>query len=481
MAVETFLGEDFLLHSKSARLLYHDYACRMPILDYHCHLPPDQVAGNRKFDNYAQVALHGDHYKWRAMRTYGIPESDITGPADDITKFRRWAETVPHTMRNPLFHWTHMELAFPFGIRELLNPATANGIYHKASDKLQQPEFSVQGILNQFQVRLLCTTDDPADDLQYHLQHRNADPQTHMLPTFRPDKAMQVGSPKAFRDYIGKLQSCTSFEIRNLNSYTAALKARHDYFHEMGCRLSDHGLETIAFVPFTDGEVSRIFDTLFVAGTEVSAEDQRKFESFMLVQFALWDHLRGWTQQFHLGAIRNNNSRMLRALGPDTGFDSIGDFSQVRSMARFFDFLDKDDCLARTIIYNLNPADNEAFATMIGNFNDGSIKGKMQFGSAWWFLDQKDGMEKQINALSNLGLLSQFVGMLTDSRSFLSYSRHEYFRRILCNLIGKDIEKGELPQEYEFLGSMIQDICYRNAVNYFGFESLKTQALSETH
>jgi len=471
MSVTPFMNEDFLLHSKSAKLLFHDYAAKMPIVDYHCHLPPNELAQDRIFENYAQIGLHGDHYKWRAMRTYGIEEKYITGEATDKEKFLKWAETVPHTMRNPLYHWTHMELKNPFGIEKLLNPGSAESIYEKASSLLTSPGFSVRGILEKFQVRLVCTTDDPVDSLEHHKMLKEPGSNLIMLPTFRPDKAMNIRNVANFKNYLAQLQGITSFEIRNLATYQSALKERHDYFHQMGCRLSDHGLEFINFVPHSEGEISRIFDKALIGG-QLEAVEIGKFETHMLIQFALWDHAKAWTQQFHLGAIRNNNTRMMRHLGPDTGFDSIGDFSQIKSMAAFFDHLDMENCLPKTIIYNLNPADNEAFATMIGNYNDGSIRGKMQFGSAWWFLDQKEGMEKQINALSNLGLLSQFVGMLTDSRSFLSYSRHEYFRRILCNLIGKDIEKGELPADYEFLGNLVENICYRNAVDYFQFEGL---------
>jgi len=471
MSVTPFLSDDFLLHSKSAKLLYHDYAAKMPIVDYHCHLPPNEIADDRVFENYAQIALHGDHYKWRAMRTFGIPESFITGDKSDKEKFFKWAETVPHTMRNPLYHWTHMELKNPFGITEVLNSTSSERIYDLASSQLQTAGFSVQGIMQKFQVRLVCTTDDPIDSLEHHIRLKTSGSSLLMNPTFRPDKAMNLHNVHAFIEYLSKLQAISRFEIRSLESYLGAMKDRHDFFHSVGCRLSDHGLESIAFVPCSEGEIARIFDKAIIGGT-IEPSEIIKFESFMLVQFALWDHAKGWTQQFHLGAIRNNNTRMMRKLGPDTGFDSIGDFLQVRSMAAFFDHLDKENCLPKTILYNLNPADNEAFATMIGNFNDGSIRGKMQFGSAWWFLDQKDGMEKQINALSNLGLLSQFVGMLTDSRSFLSYSRHEYFRRILCNLIGKDIERGELPADYEFIGNMVSDVCYRNAVDYFQFDGL---------
>jgi glucuronate isomerase len=471
MPFTPFMNEDFLLHSKSARLLYHDYAAKMPILDYQCHLPPAEIATDRVFENYAQIGLCHDPIKWRAMRNFGVDEKYITGDATDKEKFFKWAETVPHTMRNPLYHWTHMELKNPFGIDMLLNPQNGEKIYEMTSDLLQSPGFSVLGILKKFQVKLVCTTDDPIDSLENHQMVKETDKGLVMLPTFRPDKAMNIRNILNFKIYVSDLQKITNFEIRNLVTFTAALRERHNFFHQMGCRLSDHCLERIDFTEHSEGEVSRIFDKALIGG-QIEEKEIAKFESFMLVQFALWDHAKGWTQQFHLGAIRNNNTRMMRKFGPDSGFDSIGNFSQIKSMAAFFDHLDIENCLPRTIIYNLNPVDNEAFATMIGNFNDGSIKAKMQFGSAWWFLNQKDGMEKQINALSNLGLLSQFVGMRTEGRSFLSYSRHEYFRRVLCNLIGKDIEKGELPGEYEFLGKMVEDICFQNAVDYFRFDKI---------
>lgn len=461
-----FLSDDFLLQTEAARRLYHDYAKVMPIIDYHCHLPPDQIAADKRFENMTQLWLYGDHYKWRAMRTHGINERYCTGDASDWEKFEKWAETVPYTVRNPLYHWSHLELKNPFGITDILNPTTARSVYDTCNEQL--PGLSTRALLAHFDVRVVCTTDDPTDSLEYHKAIATDNFSIKVLPTFRPDKAMAVDDSEAFRVYVQRVAEVTNRDIRTLVDYLAALKSRHDYFAEMGCRLSDHGLETVYAEPYTDGEVQLIFDHL-LRGTPIDRKNSLKFKSFMLVQFAEWDHEKGWTQQFHLGALRNNNVRRLRELGPDTGWDSIGDFPQAVALSRFLGGLDNRNQLAKTILYNLNPADNEVMATMIGNFNDGSVRGKVQFGSGWWFLDQKDGMEKQINALSNMGLLSAFVGMLTDSRSFVSYSRHEYFRRILCNLFGNDIENGELPNDIDWIGQIVQDICYRNAERYFGF------------
>ena len=467
----TFLSDDFLLQTDTARRLYHDYARSMPIIDYHCHLPPDQVAADRQFDTITQLWLYGDHYKWRAMRTNGIDERYCTGDASDWEKFAKWAETVPYTMRNPLYHWTHLELKNPFGITDVLSQATARDVYDRCNEQL--PDFTSRKLLQHFDVRVVCTTDDPLDSLEHH-RAIAADPfGVKILPTFRPDKAMAAEDPAAFRAYVKRVEEVTGREIRSLADYLDALKSRHDYFAEMGCRLSDHGLEMIYAEPYTESEIRTIFNQLLPdydnALADLSPADIAKFKSFMLVQFAEWDHEKGWTQQFHLGALRNNNRRRLREIGPDTGWDSIGDFQQAAALSRFLGGLDDRDKLAKTILYNLNPADNEVMATMAGNFNDGSVRGKVQFGSGWWFLDQKDGMEKQMNALSNMGLLSAFVGMLTDSRSFVSYSRHEYFRRILCNLFGNDVENGELPNDVDWIGNLVQDICYRNAEQYFGF------------
>lgn len=467
--MKPFLSEDFLLETDTARLLYHEYASNMPIIDYHCHLPPHEIAENKQFGNLTKIWLYGDHYKWRAMRTNGVDEKYCTGEADDYAKFEKWAETVPYTLRNPLYHWTHMELNNPFGIRKILNPGTAKEIYQECTEKLQTPEFSVRSILQKMKVRVICTTDDPTDNLAHHKKIAADGFEIQVLPTFRPDKGMMPENPETFNAWIDRLAAVANTDIGDFNTYLSALRQRHDYFSSMGCKLSDHGIETMYAAHYTGAEINQIFIKVRSKKT-LNGEEILKFKSAMLVEFALMDHEKGWTQQFHYGALRNNNSRMLRHLGPDTGWDSIGDFEVGRPMARFFDTLDSENKLPKTIIYNLNPRDNELIATMTGNFNDGSFPGKMQFGSAWWFLDQKDGMVRQLNALSNMGLLSRFVGMLTDSRSFLSYPRHEYFRRILCNLIGQDVENGELPNETQWLGQMVENICYHNAKNYFGFK-----------
>src|SRR6185312_12470311 len=441
--MKKFLDENFLLHSEAARRLYHEYAKEMPVIDYHCHLSPQQIASDHQFDNLTQAWLYGDHYKWRAMRTNGVDESYCTGDRSDWEKFQKWSETVPYTLRNPLYHWTHLELQRYFDVEETLSGRTAKKIYEQCSGRLKTKEYSVRNLLRKMNVRAICTTDDPVDTLEYHAQLKQEGFEIPILPAFRPDNAMNVDDPGRFNAYIRKLETVTGVAISSFNDYLFALENRHDFFASMGCTVSDHGLEEIYVEEFTGWEVEAIFNKVR-AGKELNETERRKFRSAMLVHFAEWDWEKGWVQQFHLGALRNNNSRMMQKLGPDTGWDSIGDFSQGRALARFLDRLDKEDKLARTILYNLNPADNELIATMIGNFNDGSIAGKVQFNSAWWFLDQKDGMVKQINALSNMGLLSRFIGMLTDSRSFLSFPRHEYFRRLLCNLFGEEITNGEL-------------------------------------
>ena len=466
-----FLDEDFLLHSDTARALYHDYAKAMPIIDYHNHLPPQEMAEDKVFENITRVWLNGDHYKWRAMRTNGVDESFITGERSDWEKFEAWAATVPYTLRNPLYHWTHLELQRYFGITELLDPSTAKSIYNQTATLLQLPGYSVRGLLEKMNVRVICTTDDPADDLAYHQQLRNSGWGIHVLPAFRPDKAMNVDDVASFNDYLTRLEKASDISISTYNDYLAALRKRHDYFASQHCGVSDHGLEEIYTEEYTHTEIAGIFAKIRSGGA-LTVTENRKFKSAMLVTFAEWDWEKGFVQQFHLGALRNNNSRMLTRLGPDTGWDSVGDFSQARALARFLDRLDRDNKLAKTIIYNLNPADNELFATMIGNFNDGSAAGKIQWGSAWWFLDQKDGMTRQLNALSNMGLVSRFVGMLTDSRSFLSFPRHEYFRRLLCNLFGEEVENGELPNDIPWIGKIIGDICYNNARNYFNWQSI---------
>lgn len=469
--MKKFLDEDFLLNNKTARRLYHDYAKSMPIIDYHCHLSPQMIAADHQFRNLTEIWLAGDHYKWRAMRTNGVSEEYCTGNKPDAEKFANWAATVPYTLRNPLYHWTHMELQRYFGVEEILNEKSAAKIYDRCTALLQTKEFSVRNLLRKMNVALVCTTDDPLDSLEYHQQLKNEGFEIPILPAFRPDQALNVSSARNFNEYVNRLAAITGIAISSFDDFLYALQNRHDFFASVGCRVSDHGLEEIYADDFTGSEIDAIFNKVH-SGKELNDTEQRKFRSAMLIHFAEWDWEKGWVQQFHLGALRNNNSRMMQQLGPDTGWDSIGDFSQARSIASFLNKLDSDNKLARTIIYNLNPADNELIATMIGNFNDGSIAGKIQFGSAWWFLDQKDGMIKQMNALSNMGLLSRFVGMLTDSRSFLSYPRHEYFRRILCNLFGEEIENGELPDDVDWVGSVVQDICYRNARQYFGWQSI---------
>ena len=467
--MKAFLDQDFLLQSATAQTLYHQYAAEMPIIDYHNHLVPQQIADDHQFDNITQAWLYGDHYKWRAMRAHGVDEKYITGNASDEEKFMKWAETVPYTMRNPLYHWTHLELQRYFGVTEVLNSASAKRIYDHCAALLKTPEYSVKNLLLKMNVKVLCTTDDPIDDLGYHKRIKASGYAIKVLPTFRPDKAMAVDDVATFNAYVKSLAQVVGYGIQDLSTYKKAIGERHDYFHACGGRLSDHGLEHIYAEDYTDEQIAKIFGQL-VSGANVSDHEKWQFKSAMLVYFAHLDHAKGWTQQFHLGALRNNNARLLGSLGPDTGFDSIGDFKQAKPLSKFLNHLDSTNQLAKTILYNLNPGDNELLATMTGNFQDGTIVGKMQFGSGWWFLDQKDGMERQINALSNMGLLSHFVGMLTDSRSFLSFPRHEYFRRILCNLMGQDVENGELPADMEWLGKLVKDISYTNASEFFNFE-----------
>jgi glucuronate isomerase len=477
--MKQFLDENFLLKNKTAEILYHEYAKNMPIIDYHCHLPQQQIAENKNFDNLTQVWLYGDHYKWRAMRTNGVEEKYCTGNASDYEKFQAWAKTVPYTLRNPLYHWTHLELQRYFDVHTILNESSAKKIYDDCSAKLKTPEFAVRNLLKKMNVAAVCTTDDPIDNLEYHLQLRKEGFEIPILPAFRPDNAMNVSDPVKFNAYIKKLEAVSDIAVSNFNDFLFALQSRHDFFASVGCKVSDHGLEEIYAEDFTGAEIETIFHKVH-GGKMLDSVEQLKFKSAMLLHFAEWDWEKGWSQQFHLGALRNNNTRMTQTLGPDTGWDSIGDFAQGRGIAKFLDKLDSQDKLAKTILYNLNPADNELMATMIGNFNDGSVEGKVQWGSSWWFLDQKDGMVKQMNALSNMGLLSKFVGMLTDSRSFLSYPRHEYFRRILCNLFGEEIENGEMPNDIKWTGKIIQDICYYNAKNYFNLQKEEPQ-LEETH
>ena len=466
--MKDFLNENFLLQNKTAERLYHDYAASMPIVDYHCHLPPDQIAADINFKNLTDIWLKGDHYKWRAMRTNGVDESYITGDKSDYEKFEKWAATVPYTMRNPLYHWTHLELRRYFNIDELLSPQTAKKIYDECTAKLQTKEYSVRNLISGKNVEVICTTDDPLDDLSCHQKIKNDNYAVKVLPAFRPDKAMNADDVFALNQYVLKLAILTNVNIDNFDIYLTALKSRHDYFGQNSCKLSDHGLEQLYADDYTDKEIAVIFQKIKKQQVLLPGEIL-KFKSALLYHFALWNHEKGWTQQYHLGALRNNSTRTYKQSGPDTGADSIGDFSQGKNLSKFLDKLDRENKLTKTIIYNLNPSDNEVIASMAGNFNDGSVAGKIQFGSAWWFLDQKDGMTKQLNALSNIGLISRMVGMLTDSRSFMSFPRHEYFRRILCNLFGEDIENGELPNDTAWTGKIIRDICYNNAKNYFDF------------
>jgi glucuronate isomerase len=471
--MKAFLSEDFLLNTETAKILYHEFARNMPILDYHCHLPVEEIARNRNFDNLTQIWLDGDHYKWRAMRANGIAERFITGAATDYEKFETWAATVPKTLRNPLYIWTHLELKRYFGISDkILNPDTAGEIYDTCTEMLQTEEFSARNILRQMNVKLLCTTDDPVDDLSHHLALENDHSfEIIVLPAFRPDKAMAVESPDAFNQWVDLLAGAADVQIGDYESFLEALLKRHDFFHQRGCRLSDHGLERFYAEDFSVEDIARIF-TKVRSGQTLAPREVQQFKSAVLLELAKMDADKNWVQQYHFSALRNVNTRAMKVLGPDTGFDTMGDADVAGPLATFLDKLDREHKLAKTIFYNLNPRDNDLIAAMIGNFQDGTVPGKMQFGSAWWFNDQKLGIERQLDALSNSGLLSRFVGMLTDSRSFLSYPRHEYFRRILCNMLGNDVENGELPADMQLIGNMVKDICYKNAVNYFDFHHL---------
>jgi glucuronate isomerase len=462
-----FITDDFLLQNRTAKALYHEYAKKMPIYDYHCHLPAELIAADHRFDNLTQAWLAGDHYKWRAMRTDGVAEKYITGKASDYEKFEKWAQTVPHCLRNPLYHWTHLELKNPFGIKDkLLGPKTARQIYDACSEMLRTADFSVRSIMRKMNVKLVCTTEGPLDSLEHHKKIREDGFEIRVHTAFRPDQTMAVEDVQGLNVFIEKLGLICNTEITSFHAYIEALRERHGYFHQNGCRLCDHGIETAYAEDYTESEIDKIFQKI-LRGRELDLSDRLKFKSAMMLELALMDYEAGWVQQLHLGALRNNSTRLLRTLGRDVGCDSMGDFEIARPLAKFLDRLDANDKLPKTILYNLNPADNALCATMVGNFQDGSVPGKMQYGSAWWFLDQKDGMEAQINVLSNMGLLSRFVGMLTDSRSFLSYPRHEYFRRILCNTLGSDVEAGLLPNDLNLLGKMVEDICFNNAQNYF--------------
>ncbi|GCC50300.1 glucuronate isomerase [Chryseotalea sanaruensis] len=464
----SFIHDDFLLQSPVAKVLYHTYAKDLPILDYHCHLPPDDIATDRIFKNLTSIWLEGDHYKWRAMRTLGIDEHYITGKASDYEKFEKWAHTLPYTLRNPLYHWSHLELKRYFDVDQLLSPATARAIYDEVSNKLNQSNYSTRGLISKMNVELICTTDDPIDSLEQHATIKREGFACKILPAFRPDAAYAIENPVAYKSYLQKLSEVSGISINNYEQLLLALSKRIDYFQAAGCRLSDHGLEKIYFVKSGTVNAAHVFSKV-LSGASLEAKEIESFKADILLQLGKLYHAKGWTQQFHLGALRNANSRLLSTLGPNTGFDSIGDYSQAENLSLFLNELDKTNQLTKTILYNLNPADNEVMATMIGNFNDGSIKGKIQYGSGWWFLDQKDGITKQLNALSNMSLLSCFIGMLTDSRSFLSFPRHEYFRRILCNMLGDDVVRGELPHDEKWLGKIVGDVCYYNAKEYLKF------------
>lgn len=468
MGGKSFINDDFLLQNSFAKKLYHDFAKDLPIIDYHNHLSPEMIAGNYQFANITEAWLAGDHYKWRAMRTMGIPEKFITGDGANKDKFLKWASIVPYTIRNPLYHWTHLELKRYFNIDSSLDIYNAAEIFEGTSHILQQQSHSAVGLLSQMKVEIVCTTDDPADSLEHHRAAKHKIKELKVLPAFRPDRAYATQDIASYQRYLDTLSDAAGLQITSFEELLAALENRIDYFHEHGCRLADHGLENLHYYETGKWNANTIFKNL-KDNKSIALEEASYFKSEILKYLCKCYHKKGWVQQFHLGALRNNNRRMLRQLGPDSGFDSISDLPQARSLSNFMDHLDTTNQLAKTILYNLNPSDNELMASMIGNFNDGSIKGKVQWGSAWWFLDQKDGMERHLNTLSNIGLLSCFVGMLTDSRSFLSFPRHEYFRRILCNLLGSDVARGELPEDETWLGKIVQDICYQNAKDYFPF------------
>ncbi|WP_077624558.1 glucuronate isomerase [Sediminibacillus massiliensis] len=465
-----FINEDFMLTNEVAKKLYKEYAEQQPIFDFHCHLSPKEIAENKRYDNISEVWLHGDHYKWRMMRTLGIDEEYITGEADDKSKFEAWAKTVPHTVGNPLYHWTHLELKRYFGIDTLLNENTSEEIWKEVNSQLQKEELSVRGILKQSNVKVICTTDDPADDLRYHkMIKEDKEMETKVLPAFRPDKALELTRAE-FTDYIRRLGTASGFKIDSYDQLLEALNQRAVYFHEQGCRISDHGIEVIPFEECTKEEASEIFEKAIRNGS-ITPEEERKYKTFTLLYLGRLYASLNWVMQIHVGALRNNNERMFERLGPDTGFDSIHEFELAKPLNRFMNALDKNDELPKMIIYSLNPVHNKIIASAIGNFQSAGVKGKLQLGSGWWYNDQKDGMIRQMTDLGNIGMLSSFVGMLTDSRSFLSFTRHEYFRRILCNMLGSWVEQGELPEDYDLLGSIVEDVSFYNAAHYFGIDA----------
>ncbi len=467
--IKPFMDEQFLLRSETAQMLFHEHAKNLPIIDYHCHLVPKMIADDYQFHSITELWLGGDHYKWRAERTNGVDERYITGDASDWEKFEKWAETVPYTFRNPLYHWTHLELKTCFGITEPLNPASAKRIYDECNAKLSSKDFSARGLMRRYHVETVCTTDDPIDSLEYHKAIKESGFEIKVLPTWRPDKAMAVGDPVTYRAYVERLGEVSGISISTYSDLMDALKKRHDFFASVGCKLADHGLNNFPWAVCSSQEADQLFQKV-LGGTALSNEEIEKLQTVILLDLTRMNAEKDWVQQFHYGAQRNNNTKMFKLLGPDTGYDSIGSYNAAMPMARILDTLNSEDKLAKTILYNLNPTDNYVVATMLGNFQDGSVPGKIQFGSGWWFNDQIDGMEKQMNDLSLLGLLSRFVGMLTDSRSFVSYPRHEYFRRVLCDLLGKDVEDGQIPEsELPRVCGMVEDICYYNAKNYFKF------------
>lgn len=465
--MKQFIHPDFILHSETGKRLYHDYAAKLPIIDFHCHLSPEMMAKDRQFESLGKIWLEGDHYKWRAMRSNGIDEKYCTGNVSDYEKFEKWAETVPYTIGNPLYHWTHLELARYFNINELLSPKTDKAIYDQATAMLQTPEYSTRGLLRKMKVEIVCTTDDPVDTLEFHHKLQK-EFEIKVLPTFRPDKVLKGDDLPMLNAYLKQLGEAANIDINNYENLIAALDKRHAFFHETGCKLSDHGLDRFFYAQFSQSEIDAIF-TKILAGKDLTDAELEKYRTAVLLELGKMNHKRGWTQQFHVGALRNNNTRKFNLLGPDTGWDSIGNPQDSFKMSRFLDTLDTNDQLAKTILYNLNPADNEMMATMIGNFNDGSAAGKIQYGAAWWFLDQKTGMEEHLKALSALGLTTRFVGMVTDSRSFLSYPRHEYFRRIVCEYFGSEVDKGHIPNDDSLLKPAVEGISYYNAKNYFKF------------
>jgi glucuronate isomerase len=465
-----FIEEDFLLENRFAKELYERYAKDMPIIDYHCHLPVEDIAEDRQFKNLTEIWIAGDHYKWRAMRALGIEEKYITGNTSDEEKFQKWAETIPYTMRNPLYHWTHLELQRYFGITDLLTEKNAKKIYNQCNSLLATQAYSTRNLLKKMNVKVVCTTDDPADDLKHHKKIAEDGFEVKVLPTFRPDGLLNIESDD-FAAYLKRIGNQTKVDIKDFDSLVKAVASRIDYFHQHGCRLSDHGLERMLAEDFSKGEIDNLLKKK-LAGESLTVKESEKYQSALLLKLGSLYAEKNWTMQLHLGPVRDTNSKLLNQIGKDAGVDSIGDLNQAKPLAKFLDTLNKNEDLPKTILYNVNPSDNEVMATMAGNFMSDSRKGKIQHGSAWWFLDQKEGMEKQLNSLSNMGLISCFVGMLTDSRSFLSVPRHEYFRRVLCNLFGKDIENKELPEDIEWIGKIIQDICYFNAESYFEFPEM---------